>query len=117
MAFAFEKLKVYQKAIDFADQVAALTQDFPRGFWFLADQLNRVSLAIAANIASASLRGGQRSFHEGRPQELLRYRSGICAGMCAASGTRPSPWRRAAAKMAIPSRWPPPTCATSGGVR
>lgn len=28
----FEKLEVYQKAIDFADQVAALTEQFPRGY-------------------------------------------------------------------------------------
>jgi len=29
MAFAFEKLLVYQKAVDFADQVASLTEQFP----------------------------------------------------------------------------------------
>ena len=32
MTFMFEKLEVYQKAVCFADQVAALTQDFPRGY-------------------------------------------------------------------------------------
>jgi hypothetical protein len=51
MAFAFEKLLVYQKAVDFADHIAALTETFPRGYGFLADQLNRASLSIAANIA------------------------------------------------------------------
>ena len=54
MAFAFEKLKVYQKAVDFADEVAALTEGFPRGYGFLADQLNRASLSIAANIAEGN---------------------------------------------------------------
>lgn len=54
MAFAFEKLNVYQKAVDFADQVASLTEDFPRGYGFLADQLNRASLSIAANIAEGN---------------------------------------------------------------
>jgi hypothetical protein len=34
MAFSFEKLIVYQKAIDFSDSVCALTQTFPRGFYF-----------------------------------------------------------------------------------
>jgi hypothetical protein len=34
MTFMFEKLEVYQKAVSFADQIAALTQDFPRGFGF-----------------------------------------------------------------------------------
>jgi len=50
MPFAFEKLKVYQKAIVFADAVCTLTKDFPRGYYFLADQLNRAVLSIAANI-------------------------------------------------------------------
>ena len=54
MAFAFEKLLVYQKALDFADHVASLTQGFPRGYGFLADQLNRASLSIAANIAEGN---------------------------------------------------------------
>jgi len=54
MAFAFEKLKVYQKAVDFADHVCRLARGFPRGFWFLADQLNRAALSIAANIAEGN---------------------------------------------------------------
>ena len=54
MAFAFEKLLVYQKAVDFSDRVSQLTGAFPRGFWFLADQLNRASLSIAANIAEGN---------------------------------------------------------------
>jgi len=44
MAFMFEKLQVYQKAVDLADRVAALTESFPRGYGFLADQLNRAAL-------------------------------------------------------------------------
>jgi hypothetical protein len=31
MAFMFENLKVYQKAVDFADRVAELSEKFPRG--------------------------------------------------------------------------------------
>ena len=54
MAFAFEKLRVYQKAVDFADRVAALTEEFPRGYGFLAHQLNRASLSVAANIAEGN---------------------------------------------------------------
>ncbi len=37
MAFMFEKLEVYQKAVDFADRIAALTEGFPRGYWFFRD--------------------------------------------------------------------------------
>jgi hypothetical protein len=36
MAFAFEKLQVYQKAIAFADTVCTLTKGFPRGYFFVA---------------------------------------------------------------------------------
>jgi len=54
VAFAFEKLHVYQKAVGFADGVCTLTRDFPRGYFFLADQLNRAALSIAANIAEGN---------------------------------------------------------------
>ena len=54
MAFAFEKLIVYQRAVDFADQITASTEAFTRGYRFLADQLNRASLSIAANIAEGN---------------------------------------------------------------
>lgn len=54
MAFTFEKLLVYQKAIDFADQICQLTEQFPRGYHFLVDQLNRAVLSIAANIVEGN---------------------------------------------------------------
>ncbi|MCD4652904.1 four helix bundle protein, partial [bacterium] len=54
MAFLFEKLKVYQKSVDFAESVISLTQSFPKGFYFLRDQLNRASTSIAANIAEGN---------------------------------------------------------------
>ena len=54
MTFAFEKLIVYQKAVDFADEVFQLTEQFPRGYGFLVDQLNRASLSVAANLAEGN---------------------------------------------------------------
>lgn len=54
MTFAFEKLIVYQKAVAFADAACSLTKEFPRGYFFLADQLNRAALSIAANIAEGN---------------------------------------------------------------
>lgn len=54
MAFAFEKLLVYQKAITFADSICTLTRGLPRGYFFLGDQLSRASLSIAANIAEGN---------------------------------------------------------------
>jgi hypothetical protein len=58
MAFAFEKLLVYQKAVDFSDSVCAKSETFARGYGFLADQLNRRR---------------QRPFYQARPQKLLRH--------------------------------------------
>ena len=54
MAFAFEKLQVYQKSDDFADTIFAATEGFPRGYGFLVDQINRASLSISANIAEGN---------------------------------------------------------------
>jgi four helix bundle protein len=54
VAFSFEKLLVYQKAVDFADEICGRTEQFPRGYGFLVDQLNRASLSIAANIAEGN---------------------------------------------------------------
>jgi four helix bundle protein len=54
MAFMFEKLEVYQKAIDFADRITHLTEQFPRGYYFLVDQLNRAAVSISTNIAEGN---------------------------------------------------------------
>ena len=50
----FENLQVYRKAVDFADQVAGLTETFARGYHFLVDQLNRAALSIATNLAEGN---------------------------------------------------------------
>jgi four helix bundle protein len=54
MPFMFEKLEVYQKSVDFADEIASMTEGFPRGYGFLADQLNRAALSIATNLAEGN---------------------------------------------------------------
>ena len=54
MAFMFENLQVYQRAVDFADSAAALTESFPRGYGYLTDQLNRAALSIATNLAEGN---------------------------------------------------------------
>lgn len=54
MSFMFENLQVYQKAVDFADQMAAAAEKFPRGYYFLIDQLNRAALSIATNLAEGN---------------------------------------------------------------
>ena len=54
MSFMFENLDVYQKAVDFADQVITTTKDFPRGYYFLTDQLNRAGVSICSNLAEGN---------------------------------------------------------------
>jgi four helix bundle protein len=54
MAFMFENLQVYQKSVDLADRVASLAEKFPRGYYFLVDQLNRAALSIATNLAEGN---------------------------------------------------------------
>jgi len=54
MAFMFEKLEVYQKAVSLSAEIAELTQSFPRGYYFLTDQLNRAALSIATNLAEGN---------------------------------------------------------------
>ena len=58
MAFMFEKLLVYQKAVDLAERVSTLAEQFPRGYYFLVDQLNRAALSIATNLAEGNGRPG-----------------------------------------------------------
>lgn len=54
MTFMFENLVVYQKALDLAERIVTLTESLPRGYYFLADQLNRASLSIATNLAEGN---------------------------------------------------------------
>jgi four helix bundle protein len=55
MSFMFEKLEVYQRAVNFAERVAVLTKNFPaHGHYHLVDQLRRASLSISLNIAEGN---------------------------------------------------------------
>lgn len=54
MAFMFEKLQVYKKAIAFADEISELTEGFSRGNYYLTDHLNRAALSISTNIAEGN---------------------------------------------------------------
>ncbi len=51
MPFLFEKLDVYRRALDLADNLSQRAAGFPRGHRALADQLTRAAISIAANIA------------------------------------------------------------------
>jgi len=51
MYFDFEKLDVYQVALDFVASADDVAQKLPRGRRYLKDQLRRAANSIAANIA------------------------------------------------------------------
>lgn len=71
MAFMFENLQVYQKAVDLADGVATLTEGFPRGYYFLVDQLNRAALSIATNLAEGNGRFSKPDRKWPAPHKLI----------------------------------------------
>ena len=55
MVFMFEKLEVYQRAVNFAERMTVLTKSFPaQGHYHLVDQLRRASLSISLNIAEGN---------------------------------------------------------------
>jgi four helix bundle protein len=55
---AFEKLDVYQRAIEFLSVATDLMRDAKRGDGPLIDQLRRASMSIPLNIAESAGRSG-----------------------------------------------------------
>src|SRR3979411_827109 len=61
--FNFEKLDVWQKAIDFANFIYSATRDFPNEERFgLTNQMRRAAVSISSNIAEGSSRMSQADF-------------------------------------------------------
>lgn len=61
--FNFEKLDVWQKAIDFADLIYNQTRHFPTDERFgLTNQLRRAAVSISSNIAEGSSRASKTDF-------------------------------------------------------
>ena len=55
MAFKFEKLKVWEKAVDLAGKVSELIENFPKKeMYVLSSQMQRATDSIALNIAEGS---------------------------------------------------------------
>ena len=54
MGFMFEMLEVYQKAVDFAEEIFKLTDSLSRGQAALADQFRRAAMSISLNIAEGN---------------------------------------------------------------
>ena len=61
--FRFQKLAVWQKAIDFADSVYRLTGTFPSDERFgLVSQMRRAAVSVSSNVAEGSGRTSNADF-------------------------------------------------------
>jgi four helix bundle protein len=61
--FGFEKLEVWQLAIDYSGDVYATTRTFPSDERFgLTNQVRRASVSISSNIAEGSGRSSRKDF-------------------------------------------------------
>ena len=61
--FGFEKLEVWQLAIEYSDDVYVTTRTFPNDERFgLTNQLRRASVSISSNIAEGSGRTSRKDF-------------------------------------------------------
>jgi four helix bundle protein len=61
--FNFEKLEVWQRAIEFADLVYTLTRKFPEDERFgLTNQMRRAAVSISSNLAEGSSRFSRADF-------------------------------------------------------
>lgn len=61
--FRFERLDVWQRAVEFADGVYANTRTFPEDERFgLTSQMRRAAVSISSNIAEGSGRASDKDF-------------------------------------------------------
>jgi four helix bundle protein len=65
MAKSFRELRVWNKSMDLAEMIYAITADFPKSETYgLSSQMRRAAVSIASNIAEGSARGTRRDFRQ-----------------------------------------------------
>ena len=63
MGFDFENLDVYKKAVNFADKVYKITNNFPESeLYGIISQIRRASLSISSNIAEGNGRYNKKDY-------------------------------------------------------
>ena len=64
MQFNFERLEVYNDAVELANQTYEITKTFPRSEIFgITNQVRRAAISIPSNIAEGSSRGKKEFIH------------------------------------------------------
>jgi four helix bundle protein len=64
MSFKFEKLIIWQKAMDFGEEINLLAESFPkREIYNLSSQILRASDSIALNISEGSIEQSKAEFN------------------------------------------------------
>lgn len=64
MAFKFEQLRIWQKALDMTAEISDLTKSFPKEERFnLSSQINRAGDSVALNIAEGSTGQSDKEFN------------------------------------------------------
>lgn len=77
--FNFQRLDVYQRAIEFLAAAATITDELPRGSGALCDQLKRAALSIPLNIAEAQ--GRSSTGEVARAYAIVRGSAMECAAI------------------------------------
>ena len=63
MSFKFEKLIIWQKAMDFGEEINKMSQSFPKSeIYNLTSQINRAVDSIALNISEGSIEQSNPEF-------------------------------------------------------
>jgi hypothetical protein len=81
MAFAFEKLIVYQKAMDFSDRICEITQTFPRFFGIARGSVRECVSLLELAKRRGLIQPGNHLKLKADLEEIARMLSGLINGL------------------------------------